>query len=254
MLMPIVVISSYLGGPFLFGIVLLGSLCAGVEYVKMTSKAAVVSYLFICLLIASFVLDAQWPTWDLIYWASTFIPLAALTFEVFRGNAPDALQNWGIVVAGGIYIGLLSYAIRLRGLDEGFFWLMLALGGTWICDGAAYCVGNIWGKHRLCPKISPRKTWEGAIGGIVVGMFAIMTASYLFFGLSLPWGVLLGLLIVTGATLGDLAESVIKRQMGVKDSGKLIPGHGGMLDRIDNLLFVMPIVYYSVTVIRHIGL
>ncbi len=254
-LLPIVVISVYLGGPFLLAIVLIGSLCAGGEYVRMTSgKGLLAPYFFISLLIVSFVLDAQWPDRDLIYWASTFIPLAALTFEVFRGNAPDSLQNWAFVISGGIYIGLLSYAIRLRALDKGFFWLLLALGGTWICDSAAYCVGSIWGKHSLCPKISPHKTWEGVTGATVMGLVAVVTASYLLLDLPLPWGSLLGFLIVMGATLGDLAESVIKRQMKMKDSGKLIPGHGGMLDRIDNLLFVIPVVYYFVILIRHMGL
>ncbi len=255
MLLPIVIVASYLGGLFLLGIVLIGSLCAGVEYVRMASgKELPASYLFVSLLIVSFDLDAQWPARDLIYWMPTFVPLAALTLEVLRGNAPGALQNWSLVISGGIYIGLLSYSIRLRALESGFFWLWLALGGTWIFDSAAYCVGRVWGKHSLCPRISPHKTWEGAIGGTIFGMVAVIVASRLLLDLPLLWGFLLGVLIVLGATFGDLAESVIKRQLGVKDSGKLIPGHGGMLDRIDNLLFVIPIVYYFVIVMHHIGL
>lgn len=254
-LIPIVVIAIYLGGLFLLGIVLVGSLCAGCEYVRMRpGKGLLTSYLFISLLIASIVLDAQWPTWDLIYWIPTFVLLAALTLEVFRGNAPDALQNWSLVISGGIYIGLLSYSIRLRVLESGLQWLLLALGGTWSYDIAAYCVGNVWGRQSLCPKISPRKTWEGAIGGIVVSMATVVIVSYLLLDLPLLWGSLLGFLIILGATFGDLSASVIKRQLGVKDSGNLIPGHGGMLDRIDNLLFVIPIVYYFVTIIHHIRL
>lgn len=253
-LLPIVVIASYLGGAFLLGLVLIGGLCAGFEYVNMTSgKGLLAPYFFISLLIASFVLDAQWPDRDLIYWASTFIPLAALTFEVFRGNAPDSLQNWAFVISGGIYIGLISYSIRLRALEDGFRWLLLALGGTWICDITAYCIGSIWGKHKFCPRISPQKTWEGAIGGIIFGMVAVTTASHLLLDLSLSWGFLLGILVVSGATLGDLSASVIKRQAGAKDSGRLIPGHGGMLDRVDNLLFVVPIIYYFIITVHRIG-
>lgn len=254
-LIPIVVMAGYLGGPFLLAAVLVAGLCAGFECVRMTSdRRPMTSYLLIFVLIVSFVLDTQWPAWDLIHWVPTFGSIAALTFEVFRGNAPDSLRNWSLLISAGIYIGLLSYAIRLRALEGGFRWLLLALAGTWICDTAAYAVGSVWGKHGFFPRISPSKTWEGAMAGLIFGTGAVMILGRSLLGLSLRWGSLLGICLVLGATFGDLAESLIKRQVGVKDSGKLIPGHGGMLDRIDSLLFVMPIVYYFVTTVGHLGL
>jgi len=254
-LIPIVGMASYLGGPVFLGVVLISGLRAAFEFVRMAwRKAMPASYLFVGLLVSSFVLDAQWPDQILIQWAPTFLPLAALTFEVFRGNAPGSLRNWSLIVSGGIYIGLLSYAVRLRALDGGFRWLLLALGSTWVCDTAAYCVGSMWGKHSFFPRISPSKTWEGTIAGIVFGVGSVAFLGHSLLDLGWPWGFLLGILVVLGAIFGDLAESVIKRQLGAKDSGRLIPGHGGVLDRMDSLLFVMPIVYYFVTSFSHVGL
>jgi phosphatidate cytidylyltransferase len=106
------------------------------------------------------------------------------------------------------------------------------------------------GKHGFFTRISPHKTWEGAIGGFVAGTVATMVAGHLL-GLVLWQGLALGAVLVLGVTLGDLAESLVKRQVGVKDSGALIPGHGGMLDRIDSLIFAGVIVYYFVTWIVH---
>ena len=122
--------------------------------------------------------------------------------------------------------------------------MALALLGTWITDTGAYFVGRTMGRHPFFPKISPKKTLEGAIGGWVAGVVTVMLLGAGWLDLSPPHGFALGTLLALGATFGDLAESVLKRQVDVKDSGNLIPGHGGMLDRIDSLLFVMPIVYY----------
>jgi phosphatidate cytidylyltransferase len=139
--------------------------------------------------------------------------------------------------------------LRLRQLDDGLYWLMIALLCTWVCDTAAYAVGKLWGRHKFFPAVSPKKTWEGAVGGLIGGLLAAVGLGRWLVGLSVGWGLLLGLAIVGAATFGDLAESVIKRQVGVKDSGQLIPGHGGMLDRIDSLLFVVPVVYYFASII-----
>jgi phosphatidate cytidylyltransferase len=111
-------------------------------------------------------------------------------------------------------------------------------------------VGRTIGRHRFFPRISPKKTWEGAVGGLVFGVAAVVGLSYWLLAVGPAWGVALGLLLVLGATFGDLSESVLKRQVGVKDSGQLIPGHGGMLDRVDSLLFVVPLVYYFVVLFR----
>ncbi len=254
-MIPIVLAAVYLGGFYFLGVILLAALLAGYEYLKMMrEKALTPSYLFGLLLIALLVLDAQWPQLGLLLWGVTLLPLALLIVEVFRGNAPGALVNWGLTIAGGVYIGLsLSHFVRLRAMDRGFLWLLLALLGTWICDTGAYFVGKGLGRHRFFPKVSPKKTLEGAIGGLISGVVAVVLLGYYMLGLGVGWGIVLGLLVVFGATFGDLAESVIKRQVGVKDSSNLIPGHGGMLDRIDSLLLAVPLVYYFASVITRLA-
>ena len=149
------------------------------------------------------------------------------------------------MTTGVIYFGLLlNHFVALRNLPAGLQWLLLGLLLTWITDTGAYFSGRGLGKHKLWPRHSPKKTWEGAIGGWLVGTAAGALLGPWLVGQS-PWaGAALGGLVCLVAPFGDLAESMVKRQMGAKDSGHLIPGHGGMWDRIDSLLFVIPVVYY----------
>lgn len=151
--------------------------------------------------------------------------------------------SWGLALASAVYAGgLLGFVVLLRGLPEGFWWVALALAVTWAYDTFGYLVGRGLGRHGFMTHISPRKTWEGVAGGllaviIVVGAFAPV--------LGYAWwlAVPLGLLWSLAAQAGDLVASMLKRDTGQKDSGRLIPGHGGMLDRLDALLFVAPAVF-----------
>lgn len=250
-LIPIVGVAVYYGGYGLFALAAVAGLLAGYEYLAMLRHQGLApSYLVGLLLVALFVVDAQWPDRDLLRWGLVLIPLGALAAEVFRANAPGSLLNWALALAGGIYVGLpLGFFIRLRALHEGLEWLVLALLGTWICDSAAYFVGRAMGKHKFFPKISPKKTWEGAISGLFFGIIAVVVLGHWLLDLHIGEGFILGVVIVLGATFGDLSESLVKRQVGVKDSGALIPGHGGMLDRIDSLLFVVPLTYFFATIL-----
>jgi len=194
-------------------------------------------------LIAILIIDAQWPHFDLLRWGLLLISLVALAVQVFHDNVQGSLVSWALTVAGGIYIGFsISYFIKLRAMDRGMYWLILALLGTWS-----------FGKRKLAPKISPKKTWEGAIGGFVTGILSVVLLGHLLLDISMGYGFILGVFLVIAATLGDLAESVIKRQIGVKDSSTLIPGHGGVLDRIDSLLFVVPTVYCGAAILSVLG-
>ncbi len=147
---------------------------------------------------------------------------------------------------GTLYVGLLSYLYLLRTLQDDWIWLLYMLAGTWATDTTAFFVGKTFGRKRIAPVLSPKKTLEGAIGGLLGSVLI----SYLFVlykpELPLHKMLLLGLLLGVAAGVGDLLESAFKRQAGVKDSSKLIPGHGGILDRIDSLLFTAPLVYYFV--------
>jgi phosphatidate cytidylyltransferase len=157
------------------------------------------------------------------------------------------------VVLGLVYVPLLfSYLPRLRalepdrvlsGLPAGALWLFLVVGATWVMDIAAYGVGKAMGRHKLAPTISPGKTVEGAIGALL-GAVAATWPMGRWLGLSTGQAVLLGTLLGIGGQVGDLFESWLKRRAGVKDSGAVLPGHGGVLDRFDSLLFNAPIAYY----------
>ncbi len=167
---------------------------------------------------------------------------------LLRSQKEGALMSWAWTIAGILYVGwLLGYLVALRGLDAGRNWVFFALFTTFATDTAAFLVGRTLGKHHLAPSISPGKTWEGAIAGafgaIIVSLFfTLPTPLSLHF--SYGQAILLGLLVSVFGQLGDLAESLFKRNMGVKESGKLIPGHGGILDRMDSVVFVGIVVYY----------
>ncbi len=155
------------------------------------------------------------------------------------------------------YIGILfSHIILLRQFDAPVFFttpvgnmpfgeavLWLALIGTWASDTFAYFIGTAFGKTKLCPAISPAKSWEGAIGGFIGCIICVWAMGSYFFGVHQVNLWLFGLIVAIFAPLGDLAESQLKRFSGVKDSGSIFPGHGGVLDRLDSLLFVAPTVY-----------
>ena len=156
-------------------------------------------------------------------------------------------------MAGILYMGwLLGHYVTLRELDHGRELVLLVLFSTFACDTAAFFAGRTWGRHLMAPVISPKKTWEGAVAGFAAAIAAaLVLRSLLNLGdwelpLSNVQTIALGCLTGLFAQLGDLLESLIKRRAGAKDSGRLMPGHGGILDRIDSLVFTGAIVYYYV--------
>lgn len=171
---------------------------------------------------------------------AVLLTLAAALFQQDTEHRPAV---WTTTIAGTIYIGwLLSYFLLLRWRDNGFWWTWLAFLPTWGFDSAAYFAGSAFGRHRFMPHISPRKTWEGVIAGLAA---AVAVAALVLGPLEQPlWHALpLGLLLGIAAQAGDLAVSMLKRAAGAKDASALIPGHGGMLDRMDSLLFAVVVVY-----------
>ena len=157
-------------------------------------------------------------------------------------------RDWAIVAIGFCYITLPLAALGLTRLgDAGLQWVALAFLATFATDTGAYAVGRAIGRRKLAPSISPGKTWEGAIGGLLGAAGATGALVHLLDGIeSRVWPALaLGLAIGVAAQAGDLLESKLKRVAGAKDSGRLIPGHGGLLDRLDSLVPVFPLVYYA---------
>lgn len=165
----------------------------------------------------------------------------------------DWSLSWAWTVAGMLYTGwLLGHATAIRELDSGREWVVLVLFSTFACDTMAFFVGRTWGRHPFAPVISPKKTWEGALGGFLAAPAAVLVIRALFdlagspLPLSVVEGLGLGLVIGFFAQAGDLLESALKRRAGTKDSGTFLPGHGGVLDRIDSLIITAAISYYYI--------
>ena len=161
----------------------------------------------------------------------------------------DSFRQGAIVLTGMLYVGLtLSYVVLIRLLPEGESLLFFLLLVTWAADMAAYYVGTLYGQRALAPRISPKKTVEGLAGGLVGATLVAYAACWTFVpDFSTLDTLVLAVFLTLAGLWGDLVESAIKRGVGVKDSGGLLPGHGGMLDRLDSLLFTAPAFYYYVT-------
>lgn len=173
----------------------------------------------------------------------------------YERGAPRSGTDFAITIAGVLYVGFVgSYLISLRFLPEGLWWLLMSLISIWLADAAAYVFGRVIGRHKLTKRTSPKKTWEGYLSGVLIGTLG--TA-----GLTLLWrtfagagsaltptrGLIVGFAISSLAPLGDLGISMIKRELQVKDTGSLVPGHGGVLDRMDSILWAGVLGFYVIS-------
>jgi phosphatidate cytidylyltransferase len=251
-LIPIAIGLIYLGGlPFLALVGLMLSL-AEIEFCHLMAQGDFHPTLAFGLgMVWLFLADAQVPELGLLNPGLVLILLASLVWQMrHRQGAPVA--DWALTIAGGLYLGVCGASIiRLRGLYTGFWWMLLAMCTVICADSAAYFVGRAWGRRKMTPALSPGKTWEGYLAGVVVGgltpIFLILLWCAAAGGeVAIVHGLILGLLIGILSPLGDLAVSMIKRQVGAKDSGKIIPGHGGALDRLDTILWAAVICYHYV--------
>ena len=185
-----------------------------------------------------------------LVWLPVFLTVVFLVLALFFLLRPGTLvhvhHHFGWICLGHIYIALLlGHLVPLRVLDDGRQWIFLTLVVIMCCDTCAYVVGSRIGKRKLYPLISPNKSVEGAIGGVVGAVLGALISKFVFFPSINCWSVVaVGLLLGVVGQIGDLFESMLKRACEVKDSGNMIPGHGGLLDRLDSLLFAFPLVYY----------
>ncbi|MGI8687996.1 MAG: phosphatidate cytidylyltransferase [Thermomicrobiales bacterium] len=263
--------------PALFGVWGVAALFALLSVVALTelrvmfgqrNHAIIVPVCASVVVLAIIAVAADWPVWvfSALAAATLVAPVGAL---LFSRSSDGTLTSWTTTVFATVYIavpvghvvavrhivgvtsgagGWLTHLEKTLGFGSmalGLAWFLLALVTTWLTDTFAYLTGRAFGKHFMVPLISPKKTWEGFAGGIVGAILSAVIANWCFgVGMRVIVAVVAGILIALAATVGDLAESLLKRQTGVKDSGALIPGHGGVLDRIDGLLFACIVVYY----------
>ncbi|HTE84441.1 MAG TPA: CDP-archaeol synthase [Dehalococcoidia bacterium] len=174
--------------------------------------------------------------------------LALSLVATLRFVSAGVFERWSLGVAVALYVGWLGrYWGLLRHGSSGRDWVLFVLLVTFASDTAAYATGRLLGRHRLAPRISPAKTVEGAVGGLAGATLVALLAGGILGLAQAPLRLLiLGLLVSVAAQLGDLCESALKRRLDVKDAGWLLPGHGGLLDRLDSLLFAGAVVYYAV--------
>ncbi|UCH51567.1 MAG: phosphatidate cytidylyltransferase [Chloroflexota bacterium] len=247
--LPLLIAIIWFGEPWFTILIAVMAVLGSWEFYRMTRQAKIqpITYFgmaWVLLLVISPHCPYS-PTMPFIITLAIVIPLVWL---LFRSPKEQAFTNWAWTIAGILYIGwMLSYWVEIRSLEAGKELVFLAMFTTFVNDTSAFFVGRAWGKHALAPSISAGKTWEGAIGGLLASVVASLILSIIF---PLPfnyWQIaLLGCIISLFAQLGDLVESLLKRNTGVKDAGKLLPGHGGILDRLDSLIFTGVIVYYCV--------
>jgi phosphatidate cytidylyltransferase len=244
---PLIIALLYVGDwPFLL-LVLLASGVAYHEFCAMLRHAGQRPFVHLGLAFALLIVATS-------YFRRDDLPPAAMTAALLvvagwaliqKRAASDLMIDAALTLAGILYVGwLLHYGLLLRLTDDGLAWSIVALVGTWAADTGAYLTGRSLGRRKVAPLISPGKTWEGVFGGVALTLVAAVALGAPLLGLALWQALLLGVLIAWTAVVGDLVESLLKRAAGVKDSGSLIPGHGGLLDRLDSLLFVLPVVYF----------
>ncbi|MGC4045757.1 MAG: phosphatidate cytidylyltransferase [Armatimonas sp.] len=253
------------GVVFTGGVAVIALLCAGEYFRALRARFqpnASVAYVAVVIL--------QFAAWNvsrgqvaqLLPILLVVLTIATLVLQVLR-REQEPLSNLGVTFFGVVYIGwLLSYLVQIRSipgllapwglpnLPMGAWLVLYLLLITWLNDTGAYLVGARIGKTKLAPKLSPKKTVEGAIGGLV---FATLTAIGVGLWLKLPWQhtIFLGPLLGILGQVGDLCESALKRDLGIKDFGGIMPGHGGLLDRFDSILFTAPIAYYYLAYVLH---
>lgn len=240
-----------LGSPLLFFWAIVGVAGVGAyEYVKMTFRGALSAahkvYLITALIFPVFfagnLVAALLPA-DGLFVSFFLLSLYIIYRYTHLENSYELLAR---MMFGAVYVGLLiSYLVFIRELEDGGRWLVVLSAVTAGSDTGAYLFGSAFGSRKLCPSISPKKTVEGALGGLLCGVAAaVIMAMVLFDDLNLLLVAVMATVLTGVGILGDLTESIIKRGTGTKDSGRILAGHGGALDRIDSLLMSAPVFYY----------
>jgi phosphatidate cytidylyltransferase len=254
--LPIGLAAVYVGGYFYSGLITLILSLAAYEYARLFITGGYRPSIFLVVsgtaLLAAFRAINGFQSGPLLI---SLVLLAAMAYHLiaYERGREQAGTDFAITAAGPLYLGWIgAYLISLRDLPDGMWWVLLVLPAVWLADSAAYFVGRRFGRHKLSPRLSPGKTWEGYWGGVIAGTLGTCLLAWIYQHWSAGplvtplTGAVLGFVLSLVTPLGDLGKSMIKRQVGVKDSGHLIPGHGGVFDRIDTWLWAGVIGYYLI--------
>ena len=250
---PLIILAIWCGAPWFSLLIAAATLAGTFEFYHMANLDRREPLIYFGLLWAlALVLSPHYQSTNMLPIVITATMLVSLIWLLRHSPRERAFRNWAWTIAGAFYVGwMLSYWLSLRGLADGRNWVYLAMLTIFANDTGAFFIGRARGRHKLAPAISPAKTWEGALGGVISAILGAIVITVIL-NLISPFTfrywqiILLGFLISLFAQLGDLVESLLKRNMGVKESGTLLPGHGGILDRFDSIIFVGPVVYYYV--------
>ena len=248
---PVIIACVYYGGiPFLILALALALIAVNEFYNMMMKKGFFPAYVIGNIITIIFIFSAYYAlkkNWEPAHSAIlTLAASGAMMAGVFLKREKDTIVDIAVTVLGMIYVGwFFSYLIFIRSLTEHGGYLFFLIFTVWAMDIAAYLAGRLFGKTLLVPSISPKKTWEGALAGFLVAILASFILNELA-GLQIWQGLVMGALIGIFGQYSDLIESLIKREAGVKDSSDLLPGHGGVLDRIDSFILTAPLMYYFV--------
>ncbi len=253
---PAIVLLSYFGGVYFLSFVLIISGISFYEFAVMAKQKGANVNVNTGLIAVIFLVINQYRSFFSQYDFLIVLFVVLLIFELFRNNG-SAILNIGATLLGVFYLGIFGSALigirefypDVNGLYYNGGYLIISIFATiWICDSAAFFGGTALGKHKLFPRVSPKKSWEGAIFGFIFAILTMILAKNIVLDfLSLKNALIVGLIIGIFGQTGDLAESLLKRDAGVKDSSNLIPGHGGIFDRFDSLFFSTPIIYLYLT-------
>jgi phosphatidate cytidylyltransferase len=223
------------------------ALFAGFEFYRIVREMGVKPNTYLSLFVILLLTIAPFcPVSQLKPVILTLAVIVTLVWQIITTRNSNAFSDWVWTVTGIVYVGwTISFWNELTLISNGYAWILWTIATVIFCDVAAFFVGRSIGKHRMAAIISPNKTWEGAVGGIFGSIAASVITGFIV-SLPVPWWqmVLAGIVISILAQFGDLAESLLKRNARVKDSGSLLPGHGGVLDRIDSFILIGAIVYY----------
>jgi len=253
-LLPVGIAAIFMGGYVFTALIALIAALASWEYVKLfrTGGYEPSGYLVIAGVLLLVVSRAA-SGFELAGILLSGLILTAMVVHMmaFERGRNLAGADFTVTLGGILYLGWIgAYFISIRDLPQGEWWVMVALPSVWMADSGAYIIGKRWGRHKLSPRLSPKKTWEGYWGGVAAGTLGGALFAYLLSFLGSPVRLLegagLGLILALLTIFGDLGESMFKRQVGVKDSGTILPGHGGVFDRIDSWLWAAVIAYYII--------